>query len=719
MNSTDFPFQKGLSRFEWLLACLIGIAAFMLVFGPQILMPTNIAWLQTGDRAQHFLGWQFYRYSPWQFPIGLNPDFGLELSSAIIYSDSNPLFAIVFKALGPLLPEPFQYFGLWILVCFMLQAFFAWKIAKVLHLSFWARLCVTVLAVFAPPFLFRVLYHMSLGGHFVVLCALFLALRPEYKHKIWPWALLLSFAASLHAYLFVLTGAIWAGQLIDLVRTRQISWRKGILESLVNVGCVLATMFSVGYFSTRSVAAAGFGGFRLNLLSYFNPGTHGWEWSYLLPTLPFDWVRDGFEGFNYAGLGTLILVPFALIAIFRLQHPRLIWLKRHVALILVGLALTIFALSNEVGLGSLTFRVDLPEKLLTAANTFRASGRMFWPVFYGLLFLITVLVAKGFGRRTGCLLLTIAAVVQVSDTRMAWQYFKDERIREVSSEWETPLQASIWQAFMKRYAKIRTSSPADPAEWKHMAFLAGMHHKATDSVMLARVDESKLAESKIALRNELLSGIYAPDTLYVLDENALFIALPHINQSEDLVALIDGYFIIAPGWLSCSDCRADDVPPSGKYLRIESTTQTIKESGKRRYDFSSAASNAKYLVTGWSWSEPWGVWSSSQRARITLPASSDIHLLTLSAHPHVNKKRLKQKVYLSLNDEPAGEFDLSETLPSILRVPISAQVLSSIGKTGYLNIDFYMPDAAAPSILGTGQDDRVLGLGLHSIELYE
>ena len=108
---------------------LFGIGAFFLVIGPYALDPNNIAWLTTGDDiAQHYLGAVFYRYGPWTMPVGLNPNFGIEISSSIVFSDSIPIMAFILKTFSSWLGEPFQYFGIWILICFLLQAVLAWML---------------------------------------------------------------------------------------------------------------------------------------------------------------------------------------------------------------------------------------------------------------------------------------------------------------------------------------------------------------------------------------------------------------------------------------------------------------------------------------------------------------------------------------------------------------------------------------------------------------
>ena len=58
-------------------AALIGFLAFWATAGLPFLNPTNVAWLQGGDPLQHYLGWAFYRNSPWTWPIGLNPMYGM------------------------------------------------------------------------------------------------------------------------------------------------------------------------------------------------------------------------------------------------------------------------------------------------------------------------------------------------------------------------------------------------------------------------------------------------------------------------------------------------------------------------------------------------------------------------------------------------------------------------------------------------------------------
>ena len=94
----------------------IGIATFGALTNWRILNPLFVRWLYWGDPSTSYLGWQFFRKTPFiQFPIGASPNYGVGFSSSIMFTDSVPLIAIPLKYLSFLLPHEFQYFGLWIL----------------------------------------------------------------------------------------------------------------------------------------------------------------------------------------------------------------------------------------------------------------------------------------------------------------------------------------------------------------------------------------------------------------------------------------------------------------------------------------------------------------------------------------------------------------------------------------------------------------------------
>jgi hypothetical protein len=89
------------ARVSWLFAMaavLIGLAGFLLITGGRIVWPTYVTWLARGDPAQSWLGWQFFRQAPLvQWPLGANPALGLDLGNTVVFTDSIPLLALLFK----------------------------------------------------------------------------------------------------------------------------------------------------------------------------------------------------------------------------------------------------------------------------------------------------------------------------------------------------------------------------------------------------------------------------------------------------------------------------------------------------------------------------------------------------------------------------------------------------------------------------------------------
>ena len=86
---------KYLDKLSLLIALTAGTFAFLIVCGPSILNPLNESWLLGGgDLTQQYFGWAFFRHSPWTLPLGLNPMYGMDISSSIVYSDGNPLISV-------------------------------------------------------------------------------------------------------------------------------------------------------------------------------------------------------------------------------------------------------------------------------------------------------------------------------------------------------------------------------------------------------------------------------------------------------------------------------------------------------------------------------------------------------------------------------------------------------------------------------------------------
>lgn len=86
--------------------------------------------------------------------------------------DFNPLMALALKPFSPILPEPFQYFGIEIVLCCALQFFFAWRLFRLLvGRNTLGALMASAFFLISPPMTYRLVGHYSLSNHWVLMAA--------------------------------------------------------------------------------------------------------------------------------------------------------------------------------------------------------------------------------------------------------------------------------------------------------------------------------------------------------------------------------------------------------------------------------------------------------------------------------------------------------------------------------------------------------------------
>jgi hypothetical protein len=696
---------------------LLGIGAFFAVVGPRALYPTNIAWLSSGDPAQHFLGWHFFRNSDWSFPIGLNPKFGLELSNAIVFSDSNPLLAFLFKPFAKLLPQTFQYFGIWLMACFILQAWFGWKLVGLIGGKGAARLFSAGLFVFTPPMIWRHAFHLSLVGHFLILAGLYLTLRPRASRSVGAWACLLAVASLVHAYFVAMIAALWVANLFQAVVCHRYSALRAITEITVVVVVVGLVCWQAGYFSMNGgLDVEGYGCFKLNLLSPVDPS----GWSYLLKDIP--QAAGEYEGFNFLGLGVIILILTALPGVLSGRLGLISKALDQPALMAVLLALFLFALSNNIGIGAQQIEFRLPATLLRIPNVFRGSGRMFWPLFYVLVLTAVFVTVRGNTSGVAASLLAIVLVVQIADTRAGWAELRKHDMLKTAAEWASPLKDVFWKKAATKYRNVRWIMPGNMTQhWQMLAAYAAKNAMGTDAVYLGRMGRRQLENARAEARKHLASGNYECDSLYVLNPAYIGLALLHLDQANDLLAEIDGLYVVAPGWKSCRECGS----PANEV--DFSSVLSLVDLGER-ITFSENTKGTKLLTDGWSTPGELGTWSDAETAAILLPlagvAPSSLiiegNALVTSAHP-------KQRVEITVEGIPVAVLDItcdSEggfnfMIPERINIALSEDLRQIVTRSGILALEFRFPDAVRPSDLGLNRDKRLLGFHLIAIELIQ
>jgi hypothetical protein len=529
------------------------VLAFLMIFGPSPLDPTNIAWLADHDAATNYLGWAFYRASPWGWPIAANPAYGIDIAGSVMMADANPLLAIPFKLLAPILPQPFQYFGWWLLLCFVLQALFARAIGVRIGADAGQRLAIVLLFLFAPCLLARAItpaiFHLTLFGQWLILAAIWLYLSPGRRSTAWGWGGLLSAAVLIHPYLLAMVAAIWGGDLWRGICTSSgTALRRFLIGRLAGAAAVvaLASLTGVLWLAQTGDGAIhaisiewGFGIYKANLLSPIDP--RGWSW--LLPdqsTTP-----EEVEGFAYLGAGILILGAAAILVARRVPvWPRML---PHLGLLLALAGMGLLAITPYVALGSHIVHVPWPAPLEALGHMFRSSGRFAWPLAYWLMVALCWVVVRGTGRRAATLLLWSAAIVQIVDSSAGWRHAGEAYARRANA-WPTSLSSPFWKEAAGRYRAVRMIVPRNRYPfYRDVNVWALRHGMQTDVIYLARYDAGSF-DALLRRHAAQLERLSLPaDTLWVTDGVATF-DLSRLEQAaQGRVATIDGIPIFAPG----------------------------------------------------------------------------------------------------------------------------------------------------------------------------
>lgn len=528
---------------DWIV--LVPVVLVALVFcwrwaGPIVLDPQSIGWLAYNDRAQHTLGWWFFRDSPWNWPPGLSPRYGIELATGIGLVDGLPLLALPFKLISPWLPPVFQYWGLWFLLCFALQAAFGFALARALDMS---RLVSSVAALFAvafPAFLMRLTEHMALGGgHWLILAALWLYVKRE-PPRLYAWPLLLGLAAAVHPTLMTIAGAIWLASIAERLWRNRIVAVRALLEFALGIAAMLLVLWAAGVLQTSSYTSFGYGRFSANLLAFLDPD----GWSRIIPDLA-GTERTPNEGFNFLGLGILLLVP--LVVPLSVAHWRTPLQPRWLPLLVCCLALTLFAITHRPAfLDRPLFELPLPGVVEDFANIFRSSGRMLWPVGYLVTFALLLGAARWLGRLAAPVLLVLLAT-QIFDTSPGWARFRPAATA-ATTVWPTSMNDPLWQRLAPHYERVRVLPVQEPSPyWFELSYFAWLKGLATDAVYLSRVDGAAYAAAQTAGEEALQSGSFDPSAIYVLsDEDTVSRVAWHVEPG-DLYREIDGYYVFARG----------------------------------------------------------------------------------------------------------------------------------------------------------------------------
>lgn len=362
-----------------------------------------------GDVDQHLSGWYAYFHEPWHFPLLHIDLINYPEGTSVFLTDSLPLFALFFKLIRSFLPPEFNYLGLFIIFCFILQGLGTFFLLLSLNQrSLLLLLFGVFFALSAPIMDTRIVAGDSAvcqGFILFALAAYFALIHQKLAtSKVhFYFGIIIILSLFIHAYLFAMVFALYLACLFELHFYR-LAQKSFLFKGFLTLCLVIVAIFVVFGFIAGSKRVGGFGIYSMNLIAPFWGGyfTH---YQTIFP------VVTQFEGFAYLGLGLIFLFLLTIVLNFKKLGGLI---KRHRALFVMALLLSLYATSLIIYLGP--YRIlNLPFGINGITNTFRANGRFFWPVWY-LIMVFSIVSLFQFNQRLFLWVAPIAFAVQLFDT---------------------------------------------------------------------------------------------------------------------------------------------------------------------------------------------------------------------------------------------------------------------------------------------------------------
>ena len=542
----------------------IRAASFGLVFGlwflgPRNIMPGSIDWLNRGDLAAYQLSWEFFRQSPLiQWPLTAVPNYGVSFQTVLV--NGNALIELPLKFMRPILPSSFQYVGMWIVGCFVLQGYFAARLLTHFITGRFVRLAFSTIFIVSPVLVFRIgiAGHPAFGAHWFILCAFYLYFSDRQSHVY--WSILIALVLTTNIYISAMVIFVYIAAVSKVLLTGREVSRAQSVGRLIFVPLLVGalTFIVMGYMEYGS-SAKGTGFFRLNAMAFWNPGFSSQDsFSFVLnhfgPLRVRQLVAEEGEGFGYLGLGTVLTIP--LIVVYMIRHRTATWWRTVFPLLAVCVFMFLVAMSNRVAIVRHEFYYWLPESVLDLRQTFRAATRFAWPMYYLLTLAgVVAMVRIVRGRRAIVMAVLLLVGVHILDQIPGLVYVH----RQLSSQppYRSPLADPEWENLAKKYTKINVFPNFDlqvgqgspdaefwNGEWYHFAHFAVDNEMATGFGYFSRPVTRFLEQDNSRMTRELTTGNLEANTIYVLSNPGTWEFAKSRLEDKQHALILDGFFVI-------------------------------------------------------------------------------------------------------------------------------------------------------------------------------
>lgn len=704
-NRINFYFL--LISFFWLI-CNIGIENISF---------KSIEWLYNGqDGTLHQLGWYFFKNDIWRFPLGSNPNYGEGFGSSIVYTDSIPFFALIFKLLKFLIPGNFQYFSLWYFITLYLQLYVSFKILKKFTNSEIYSFVGSLFFIISPFFLYRFGFHASVSAHWILLIALYLGLTYRTNQSKLSWLILIIFS-SLVSYSFTIMLLLF----YSLLRIFNFFYDKKnfliiLKDFLIILIFLLITLYTAGYFEVRmtDTLGVGFGVYKFNLLSIFDSAEtiNNFYSSWILPDIKLSRGEE-LEGFNYIGIGSIIIFIILFGFSFNKKYRKKIFSSENNSrnikiLTLISAFFTIWALSNKISFGPYTL-IDIPlnKYFFAILSIAKNTGRMFWIVNYFILISLILIMFKIFDKKKSLILIILIFTIQLIDTTS----LINSRFNKTKSNMALKLKDDIWFDLFEKYKTVNTTNPKSwsPLFTNFSYMMEKYNIKKTNLVIQARSHRKAIAESRYSLYKDLREEKLNPETIYIVDGLSHLRHLKYIYQKNESVGFFNGDNFWSMILNEKKRMRRSDTE---KFAKIEPKLLEID-----KQESLSIRNRDSYFGLGWSHNlGKQGIWSDGPISSLLFKVDKNNRDLELEifCSPYLTEKKqfLEFDIYVNNLFNKKVELKKNQKEESI-----KILIKENYSQNNEVKVDFHFKNLISPLDALESPDSRKLGILVKHIRI--
>ncbi|MBO6213236.1 DUF6311 domain-containing protein, partial [Algoriella sp.] len=598
------------------LSTVFAILFYNLHYGIGTVIFTNINWLLKArhDWGAHYLGFSFYRISDWSFPIGNINKWYYPIQTNVGLTDSIPLFAIPFKLLSPILPQDFQYIGLFILVSYILNGYFTVKFARLFTTNKLLILFATLFVLISPIVIYRAI-HPSLCAHWLIIGSMYLYFKPvnnkkEAYNALKYQLILLLLSGLIHPYItFMIIGFMVILPLKLHLYDKLISVKKSIIYIVISMISLILIWAIVGviFNSTMSVNS-GYGLYSWNFNSFINPD----GFSSFLPQL--DKYSDRqYEGYSYLGLGMMSLILISTFIIFANYK----WIKKYKTLILIFLLwlipLTLFGITNVITYNNkLLYTIPIPKFVEDFGSIFRASSRFIWLLYYTIfLGAIFIFIKSKINTIIKVVIMGLIFSLQFYDIKFLQTYRNLEL-----GKYENPLNEKVWNSIFSQFNHVSfyplyTWNLVNHYDYQDFGYIAYQNNATFTSAYAARTNFDKEQKETKNFLTKINNDQIDENTVYITNKENLSAFSIVILTGKAKALYIDKYYVVYsskknfPVVLSSENQKMTDlitttiIKPNIFKKRNISSINTSPDAIKYNIEFSLI--NEKYaMFKGWA-----------------------------------------------------------------------------------------------------------------------